>query len=71
MNVSSVASAVTSLKAAETASQIQFAVAAKSLNQQKAQGQAVVQLIQSASANVDQSIANVSEAIGGLLDVAG
>lgn len=71
MNVSSVASAVTSLKAAETASQIQFAVAAKSLDQQKAQGAAVVKLIQGASANVDASVAAVSDAIGGLLDVAG
>lgn len=71
MNVSSVASAVSSLKAAETASQVQFAVAAKSLNQQKAEGQAVVQLIQGAQENLDQSIANVSDAIGGLLDVAG
>ncbi|MCB9851612.1 MAG: putative motility protein [Phycisphaerales bacterium] len=71
MNVSSVASAVTSLKAAETASQIQFAVAAKSLNQQKAQGAAVVKLIQSASENLDASIAGVSDAVGSLLDVAG
>ncbi|HPF37453.1 MAG TPA: putative motility protein [Phycisphaerae bacterium] len=71
MNVSSVASAVSSLKAVQTASQVQFAVAAKSLDQQKATGDAVVRLIQSASDNLDQSIANVSDAIGGLLDVAG
>ncbi len=71
MNVSSVASAASSLKAAETASQVQFAVAAKSLNHQRAQGDAVVQLIQGAQENLDQSIANVSNAIGGLLDVAG
>lgn len=71
MNVASVASAVTSLKAAQTTSQIQFAVAAKFLDQQKAQGDAVVKLIQSASDNLDASVANVSQAIGGLLDVAG
>lgn len=71
MNVSSVASAVTSLKAAQTTSQIQFAVAAKFLDQQRAQGESVVQLIQSASQNLDESLANVSQAIGGLLDVAG
>lgn len=71
MNVSSVAAAVTSFKAAENAAQVQFAIAAKALDQQRGQGDAVVKLIQSAQANLDESIANLSEAIGGTLDVRG
>ena len=71
MNVSSVASAAVALKSAQTTSQIQFAVAAKFLDQQKSQGAAVVKLIDSASQNLDKSIANLSQALGGLLDVAG
>lgn len=69
MNVASIASAAVSFRAAESAAKVQFAVAAKALDQQRAAGDAVVQLLRSAQSNVDTSIANLAQAIGGALDI--
>lgn len=69
MNVSSVAAAAVSLKSAETAFQTQVAVAGKLLDNQRAQGDAVIQLLQAATENIDAASNNLIAAVGGNLDV--
>jgi len=71
MNVSSVASAVTSMKFAETIARVQYAVAAKILDQQRDHGDTVIQLIESANSNFEASVADLDAALGGALDVQG
>ena len=64
--MSSLASAVVGLQAARTTAQIQIAVAAKLLAAQRQRGSAVVELLQSAQAQTQQSSAAVLEAAAGL-----
>ncbi len=69
MNVSSVASAAVSLKSAETAFQAQVAVAGKLIDNQRTQGDAVVQLLEAASENLETASQDLLAAVGGNLDV--
>ena len=69
MNVSSVAAAAVSLKSAETAFQTQVAVAGKLLENQRTQGDAVVQLLQAATDNLETASSDLLKAVGGNLDI--
>ncbi len=69
MNVASVANAAVSLKSAETAFQAQVAVAGKLIDSQRAQGDAVVQLLEAASENLETASQDLLAAVGGNLDV--
>jgi len=69
MNVASVASAAVSLKSAETAFQTQVAVAGKLLDNQRTQGDAVVQLLQAATDNLESASQDLLTAVGGSLDI--
>jgi len=69
MNVASVASAAVSLKSAETAFQAQVAVAGKLLDNQRTQGDAVVQLLQAATDNLESASQDLLSAVGGNLDI--
>lgn len=62
-------SAVVGLKAAQTTSEIQYAVAAKMLQNTKTQGAAVLKLIEAAGEGFDQAAQNVSSAISSQLDL--
>ena len=71
MNVTSVASAVTDLKAAELQQQVAVSVLAKAMDAGRQNGQAVVALIE-AAAEVQAATQNAAAAIDGigeLLDV--
>ncbi len=65
----SLTSAVVGLKLAETASSIQYAVAAKMLQNSRTQGDAVLKMLESAKDGFDQAVANVADAISGQLDL--
>jgi|GEM_PF-3176621 len=69
MNVSSVTSAAVSLKSAETAFQAQVAVAGKLIDNQRTQGDAVVQLLEAASENLESASQDLLAAVGSNLDV--
>lgn len=69
MNVSSVASAIVNLKAAEQAAAIQYAVADRVLDSERSQGDAAVKLIEAAQASMDAALGQVTAAISGELDV--
>lgn len=66
MDVSSLTSALVGLKAAETASTIQYAVAGKLLRTQRQQGDAILKLLQAASQQVESAAADVLDATGSL-----
>lgn len=66
MDVSSITSALVGLKAAETAASVQYAVAGKLLRTQRQQGDAILQLLQSASRQVESAAAEVLDATGSL-----
>lgn len=61
-------SSIVGLKLAETASSIQYAVAAKMLKVDQAQGDAALKLIQAAQQSFDGAVADVSDAITTALD---
>lgn len=65
----SLISSISNLQAAETASKIQFAVAAKAMQTTRAQGEALVQLITDAAESMNQAIEQVAGEIGSQLDV--
>ena len=66
----SLTSAISNLRAAEIGSQVSMAVARKSLDQQKAQGQAAIQLIESVAQTMEQAIGQaVASGKGGSLDL--
>ncbi len=69
MDAASIASAMTALRAAETQAAIQYAVAAKMMNSQRSQGNAVVQLLEAAQQNMAQGVTSVSDAIANQLDI--
>jgi hypothetical protein len=60
---------ISNFKAAETAAQVQYAVAAKALQTSKAQGQAMVQLIEAAAESMKQAIGQMAGEIGAQIDV--
>jgi len=67
-------SSVVGMKQAEVASQIQFAVARKILDNDRMQGNAAVQLIQSATKGVNQAgdqLAAAATGLGGSVDTYG
>lgn len=69
MDTSTLATALTALRSAETTAAIQYAVAARLLRSQATQGQAVVEMIQAAGQNLDAAVGDVSSAISSGLDV--
>lgn len=66
MDVACLACALTDLKAAQQASQVQYAVAAKLLRTQRAQGAAVNQLIAAAGQQVQSAAEGIYDAAGRL-----
>ncbi|MFQ5424532.1 MAG: hypothetical protein ACE5F9_11200 [Phycisphaerae bacterium] len=60
MSVASLASSIVNFKSAQTAASIQIAVAAKSLDTQRAQGDIAVQLIDAAGQQAQAGAANGS-----------
>ncbi len=65
----SLINSISNLQAAQTASQVQYAVAAKALQTTRAQGEAAVQLIQSAAEGMNQALENVAKDLGSQIDV--
>lgn len=61
MDPSSLAAAISNLKSAETATKIQYAVAAKALDVTGQQGSAMVELIQQASQGFEESLARANQ----------
>jgi hypothetical protein len=57
------ASALTGLKAAETTSRVQYAVAAKMLKIANTQGEAVTQLLEAAAEGFDEALADAIRAV--------
>jgi len=67
-------SAFTGMSQAKLASQVQYAVAAKSMDVQRMQGQAAIELLQSASAgagNAGDAMVAAATGLGGSIDVYG
>jgi len=69
MDVSSLATAIVGLTSARTAASVQFAAAAKLLDVQRVQGDAVLQLLQAATQQVDAAASQVLESTQQMLDV--
>lgn len=72
MNPLSLASALTNVRSAETLGRIQLAVAARMLKTSNQQGEAVVELIESACQAMEQAagqVASLSADLGGNLDL--
>ncbi len=69
MNVTSIASMMTNLKSAEQTSAIQYAVAAKIMQSERAEGDAAVQLIEAAGATMDQALSSAGATLASQLDL--
>ena len=72
MNPTSLTSALTNMRSAESLSQIQIAVAARMLKMSNQQGQAVARLVESAGQTMEQAagqVASLSSALGSSLDL--
>lgn len=68
MNAASLTTAMVNVKTAQTAAQVQMAVAAKMLDTANQQGQAVTQLIEAAAENMSQTVADAAGQLGAGLD---
>jgi len=62
-------SSISNLQAAETASKIQFAVAAKAMQTTRARGEAMVQLIDAAAETMNQAVEQTAADLGANLDI--
>jgi len=65
---------ISNLQAAQTLSQVQFAVARKVLDMQQFQGSATIRLIEAASANINKTgdaLVAAATGLGGSLDTYG